>query len=277
MIAGGGGPQAPPIRGLCLSTAFTAPVPQYGQAWICEASLLTAPLIVRGRPLYSRNANVNDGTPISPSLYVALESTQSPPNTGEPFYLAAGPGEDAVARQLISSGRMPAPDSANSANLATEGRHLRSPVFTASTWRPDLKTFLLSGCCGCPFLNKESPRTLRYGESFQLMSAYGYLTALPRVGHNADTLAITSTPAALPWRFIPCRVTFSPSGFPGDCIAHAPSAFTLSNISCDRTGGCNAGGTQIFFSAAECQKASLPDQKDNERQENPSGGQKRTR
>lgn len=254
LIAGGGSPSDPPIRGLCLSTAFTAPVARYGQAWVCEASLLTAPLVVRARPLNKRYANMKDGTPISPAYYIALESTQSPANTGESFYLAAGPGEDAGARNLISSGRMPLPDSANSANLATQGTFLRSAVFTTGTWRPDLKTFLLSSCCGGPSLNSETPRTLRYGESFQLLSAYGYLSSITRPGHSSDTLAIAMTPAALPWRFVPCRTTFSPSGFPGDCITHGPSAFTLSGIVC-KDGRCEAGGVPLYFSAAECQAA----------------------
>lgn len=276
LLAGGGTTEAK-LRGLCMSTIYTQPVSLYGEALICDANLLMEPLIVRGRRLQNRYANLKDGTVVTSDMYIALESTQSPPGIGTILYLAAGPGEDASVRDIISSGDMPMPDSVTSSNIAMPESALRSPVFFGGTWRADLKTFLVSfACCNrateSPLGPRAaSPRRLRYGEHFHLMCAYGYLCGNIREGRDSDRLAISPTPPALPWRFVPCRTTFSPSFFPGECQAHDPSPFTLAGISC-RTTGCEAGGTRVYFSASDCQDDGVVDEKKSD--ESPYGGVK---
>jgi hypothetical protein len=236
-----------PERFLCLSETFSGGrAPRFAEARLCSAEGLVVPLLVRGRPFRNRSAGLSDGTALSGSVFLTLESSQSPPDQGHPLVLAVGTGGDAsVANAMWRSG-FPTPSSASAAGLSSDVP-MQTPLFVAANERPELSAFLITG-------TREST-SLYYGEAFQLLSHYGYLCAsLERP--DRLTLHLDTNPGCC-WRLLPFA-TFYSSFAPDGCLAHAPNPTSLLALSCSAS-GCTASGRRVYLSRSRCEEEAQDD------------------
>lgn len=224
-------------RFLCVSETFSGGrAPKFAEARLCTRGGLVSPVVVRGCPFTSRSSSLSDGTALGANVFLTIESSQSPPGQGHPLRLALGTGGDAAMVDEMRESGFPTPGLTSAASLVSNVP-MQTPLFMASSLRPEHSVFLLIG------IRDE----LYYGMSFQLLSRAGYLC-----GSLDDRLALQLEPTSgCSWKLLPFANFYSP--FADGCLAHLPNPTSLLAITCSLS-GCTASGRNVYLSEKRCEQ-----------------------
>lgn len=232
---------------LCHSETFSGEASAcFAQARLCSSDELTLPIVVRGRPFRNRAATLSDGTPLGETSFLTIESTQSPPDQGHPLILAVGTGGDPYVANAMWRAGFPTPSSTSSAGLSSDVP-TQTPLFVASLDKPELSVLLLMGVKG----------DLYFGQSFQLLSHFGYLCA-SRERPDRLSMHLNPNPDCC-WRLLPYATVYSRFA-PDGCLAHNPNPTSMLALSCS-SHGCTASGRNIYFSSRSCEDDGEDDRK----------------